>query len=333
MNAREENVMFKTRICEMLGIEHPIVQAGMGGVALGELAGAVSEAGGLGVIGAAMMTPEQLREQIQKVRSLTDKPFGVDLLLAEGAPGVQEALQVMYDEKVPVFVSGLGNPGPLAVEMHGRGMKIVALVGNVRNARRCAEADVDIIVAQGHEAGGHTGRVATLALVPQVVDAVRSIPVLAAGGIADGRGLVASLALGAEGVLVGTRFIATDEASSHVNYKQRLVAMSDEDTIVSRAYTGKTCRVVRNLYTEEWRERESELKPFPLQIGAAGEHILGAMVHGEMERGFAPAGQISGGVHEVVPAGEVVRSIIEEGKEVLRSLAAAHLGAGVPGSP
>lgn len=323
--------MFRTRVCEMLGIEHPIIQAGMGGVALGDLAAAVSNAGALGVIGAAMLSADQLREQIQKVKSLTDKPFGVDLLLAEGAPGVEEAVKVMYDENVPVFVSGLGNPGPLAVEMHGRGMKIVALVGNVRNARRCADAGVDIIVAQGHEAGGHTGRVATLALVPQVVDAVHPIPVLAAGGIADGRGLVASLALGAEGVLVGTRFIATQEASAHINYKQRLVSMTDEDTVVSRAYTGKTCRVVRNLYTEEWRDRESETKGFPLQIAEAGENIIGAMLYGEMERGFAPAGQISGGIHEVVPAGELVRSIIEEGREVLRSLAAAHLGAGVPG--
>lgn len=323
--------MFRTRVCEMLGIEHPIIQAGMGGVALGDLAAAVSNAGALGVIGAAMLSADQLREQIQKVKSLTDKPFGVDLLLAEGAPGVEEAVKVMYDENVPVFVSGLGNPGPLAVEMHARGMKIVALVGNVRNARRCADAGVDIIVAQGHEAGGHTGRVATLALVPQVVDAVHPIPVLAAGGIADGRGLVASLALGAEGVLVGTRFIATQEASAHINYKQRLVSMTDEDTVVSRAYTGKTCRVVRNLYTEEWRDRESETKGFPLQIAEAGENIIGAMLYGEMERGFAPAGQISGGIHEVVPAGELVRSIIEEGREVLRSLAAAHLGAGVPG--
>ena len=323
--------MFKTRICEMLSIEHPIIQAGMGGVAMGELTAAVSNAGALGVIGAAMLTADQLREQIEKVKSLTDKPFGVDLLLAEGAPGVEEALQVMYDEKVPVFVSGLGNPGPLAAEMHRRGMKIVALVGNVRNARRCAEADVDIIVAQGHEAGGHTGRVATLALVPQVVDAVSPIPVLAAGGIADGRGLVASLALGAEGVLVGTRFIATDEASSHINYKQRLVTMSDDDTVVSRAYTGKTCRVIRNLYTEEWRDREGEAKPFPLQVTVAGEHIIGAMLHGEMERGFAPAGQISGAIRDITPAGEVVRAIIREAEEVLRSLATQHLGAGVPG--
>ncbi len=323
--------MFKTRICDMLGIEHPIIQAGMGGVALGDLAAAVSEAGALGVIGAAMLNADQLREQIHKVKSLTDKPFGVDLLLAEGAPGVEEALHVMYDEEVPVFVSGLGNPGPLAAEMHGRGMKIVALVGNVRNARRCAEAGVDIIVAQGHEAGGHTGRVATLALVPQVVDAVSPIPVLAAGGIADGRGLVAALALGAEGVLVGTRFIATPEASSHINYKERLVAMSDEDTVVSRSYTGKTCRVIRNLYTEEWRDRESEAKPFPLQVGVAGEHIVGAMLHGEMERGFAPAGQISGAIHAVTPAGEVVRAIIREAEDVLRSLATQHLGAGVPG--
>src|SRR3990170_3742420 len=196
--------MFKTALTEMLGIEYPIIQAGMGGVAMAELAAAVSNAGALGVVAGAMMAADEFREQLRECKRRTSKPFGADLLLAEGLPNTEELMNVMVEEKVPIFVSGLGSPGPGAERMHENGMKIVALVGNVRHAARCAADGVDIIVAQGHEAGGHTGRVATLALVPQVVDAVKPIPVVAAGGICDGRGFVASMALGACGVLIGT---------------------------------------------------------------------------------------------------------------------------------
>jgi enoyl-[acyl-carrier protein] reductase II len=317
--------MFRTALTDILGIEYPIIQAGMGGVAMAELAAAVSNAGGLGVIGGAMLTPDGVRDQIRKVKDMTDKPFGVDLLLAAGMPGLEQQIEAVYDEGVPVFASGLGNPGPYAPEMHRRGMKVLAVVGNVKNARRCAEGGADIIVAQGHEGGGHTGRIATLALVPQVVDAVKPVPVAAAGGIADGRGLVAALALGACGIWVGTRFVATQEAFGHLNYKNKIVESNEEGTLVTRAFTGKTCRVIRNKYGEDWLGREDEIKPFPLQLMVDAQKLDAAIGRGDTEIGFMPAGQISGLIHKLETAEDVVRAFIEEANEVLAQMAQAYL--------
>lgn len=318
--------MFRTALTETLGIEYPIIQAGMGGVAMADLTAAVSNAGGLGVIGGAMLTADGLRGEIRKVKDMTDKPFAVDLLLAEGMPGLAEQIEAVYEEGVPVFASGLGNPAPYAAEMHGRGMKIIAVVGNVRNARRCAEGGTDIIVAQGHEGGGHTGRIATLALVPQVVDAVKPLPVVAAGGIADGRGLVAALALGACGIWVGTRFVATQEAFSHLNYKNKIVESTEEGTVITKAFTGKTCRVIRNKYADDWLGREDEIKPFPFQLMVDGYKLEAAIGRGDTEIGFMPAGQISGLIHRLEKAEDVVRAFIEEADEVLAQMAQAYLG-------
>jgi enoyl-[acyl-carrier protein] reductase II len=318
--------MFRTALTETLGIEYPIIQAGMGGVAMGELTAAVSNAGGLGVIGGAMLTADGLREEIRKVKDMTDKPFAVDLLLAEGMPGLAQQIEAVYEEGVPVFASGLGNPAPYAAEMHGRGMKIIAVVGNVRNARRCAEGGTDIIVAQGHEGGGHTGRIATLALVPQVVDAVKPLPVAAAGGIADGRGLVAALALGACGIWVGTRFVATQEAFGHLNYKNKIVESNEEGTVITKAFTGKTCRVIRNKYADDWLGREDEIKPFPFQLMVDGYKLEAAIGRGDTEIGFMPAGQVSGLIHRLEKAEDVVRAFIEEADEVLAQMAQAYLG-------
>jgi enoyl-[acyl-carrier protein] reductase II len=318
--------MFRTALTETLGIEYPIIQAGMGGVAMADLTAAVSNAGGLGVIGGAMLTADGLREEIRKVKDMTDKPFAVDLLLAEGMPGLAEQIEAVYEEGVPVFASGLGNPAPYAAEMHRRGMKIIAVVGNVRNARRCAEGGTDIIVAQGHEGGGHTGRIATLALVPQVVDAVKPLPVVAAGGIADGRGLVAALALGACGIWVGTRFVATQEAFSHLNYKNKIVESTEEGTVITKAFTGKTCRVIRNKYADDWLGREDEIKPFPFQLMVDGYKLDAAIGRGDTEIGFMPAGQISGLIHRLEKAEDVVRAFIEEADEVLAQMAQAYLG-------
>jgi len=196
--------MIRTAMTELLGIEHPIILAGMGNVSLAEIVAAVSNAGGLGVLGGGLLPPEDLRRQIRRTKELTSRPFAVDLLVAENMPGVDELLRVLYEEEVRIFVSGLGNPGSLAEEMKAHGMTVIAMIGNTKHARRCAEAGVDALVAQGTEAGGHTGRVATFPLVPAVVDAVRPLPVAAAGGIADGRGLVAALALGAASILTST---------------------------------------------------------------------------------------------------------------------------------
>ena len=317
--------MFKTELTEKLGIEYPIIQAGMGGVATAELVAAVSNAGGLGVIGAAMMTPAILREQIQKVKDLTDNPFGVDLLLAQGVPGLEEMIQVMFEEEVPVFASGLGNPGPYAEEMHRHGMTIMAVIGAVRHAHRVVEGGTDIVIAQGTEGGGHTGRIATMALVPQVVDAVAPVPVAAAGGVADGRGLVAALALGACGVWVGTRFVATREANSHDNYKHKIVEATEEGTQVTKCFTGKDCRVIKNRYQEQWEDRQGEIKPFPYQMMVDSEKMDAAISRGNTDLGLMPAGQISGAIHEVKSAGDVVREIMEEAEEVLSWLAEKHL--------
>ncbi|KPK21517.1 MAG: hypothetical protein AMJ76_02440 [Dehalococcoidia bacterium SM23_28_1] len=318
--------MFRTALTETLGIEYPIIQAGMGGVAMADLTAAVSNAGGLGVIGGAMLMGDALRQEIRKVKDMTDKPFGVDLLLAEGAPGLAQQIEAVYEEGVPVFASGLGNPAPYAAEMHRRGMKVIAVVGNVRNARRCAEGGADIIVAQGHEGGGHTGRVATLALVPQVVDAVNPLPVAAAGGIADGRGLLAALALGACGIWVGTRFVATHEAFGHLNYKNKIVEGNEEGTVVTKAFTGKPCRVIRNKYADDWLGREEEIKPFPFQLMVDGYKVDAAIGRGDTEIGFMPAGQISGLIDRLDTAEDVVRAFIAEADEVLARMAEAYLG-------
>ncbi len=211
----------RTSICETLGIEYPIIQAGMGFIARGELAAAVSEAGGLGVIGSASLSPDELRAEIRKVRTQTDRPFGVDILFATTrnpaadvvtgrlAHGVQAHVDVVFEEKVPVLASGLGDPGPVVDQAHDLGMTVIALVGNTKNARRVEASGVDIVVAQGYDGGGHTGRVGTLSLLPAVLDAV-DVPVLAAGGIGDGRGIAAVLAMGGVGVWMGTRFVASE---------------------------------------------------------------------------------------------------------------------------
>ena len=313
----------RTAITEMLGIEHPIILAGMGSVSACDLAAAVSNAGGLGVLGAAFWPADHLRAEIRRTKSLTTKPFGVDLLVAEGAPGMEELVQVILDEDVPVFVSGLGNPGSLVDEMHRRGMKILAMIGNVRQAERCAASGVDIVVAQGTEAGGHTGRVATFPLIPAVVDAIRPVPVAAAGGIADGRGLAAALALGASAAVVGTRLVASRDAHGHDNYKQAIVGAGVEDTAVTRVYTGKTARVIRNAYVDEWAGREAEVDRFPIQLQKNWAKVQAAVEEGNTEVGMMPAGQISGVIHSVEPAADIVRNMVTQAEQVLASLTAA----------
>jgi len=321
----------RTVFTDLVGVDYPICQAGMGFVAPGRLAAAVSAAGGLGVIGAGTMKPDQLREEIRLVRDTTDRPFGVDILFAQikvaesdsvirYSDGVNGLIAVTLEEEVPVLVAGLGSPAGVVDDAHRQGMTVMALAGNVRQARRMAADGVDVLVAQGHEAGGHTGRIGTLALVPQVVDAV-DVPVLAAGGIADGRGLVASLALGAAGVWMGTRFIATDEALAHDNYKNRIVDIDEEGTVVSRCHSGKPCRLIRNRFTADWESRQDEIKPFPLQtIEVGGRAAKRARYDGEIEDGGAPAGQISGLITSTMPAGEVVRRVADEAVEVLARL-------------
>ncbi|MFQ5898960.1 MAG: NAD(P)H-dependent flavin oxidoreductase [Candidatus Methylomirabilia bacterium] len=326
-----EKRLLDTPLCHLLGIRYPICQAGMGFVARSTLAAAVSEAGGLGVLAAAHNTPQELRAEIGRVRERTDKPFGVDILFATVRATGAEAerftdavkgwAEVTLEERVPVLIAGLGNPGPVTAEAHRQGIKVMALCGNVKQARDHAANGVDVIIAQGHEAGGHTGRIAGLVLVPAVVDAVKPIPVMAAGGIADGRGLVAALALGAVGIWIGTRFIATPEAYSHDNYKQKIVAIDEEATVVTRAATGKPCRLIRNNFTREWEKREHEIQPFPIQAERVGRPAgLRARELGDVENGNAACGQSAGLIREVMPVHAVIDALISEAEAVLEKL-------------
>lgn len=317
-----------TRFCELVGVQYPICQAGMGFVAPGRLAAAVSVAGGLGVIGAGTMTAAQLREEIHRVKDTTDKPFGVDILFAQikaektdqvvrYTNEVNKQIEIVLEEKVPVLVSGLGTPAGMVPDAHAQGMIVMSLAGNVKQAKRLADDGVDVIIAQGHEAGGHTGRVGTMALVPQVVDAVR-VPVLAAGGIADGRGLIAAFALGACGIWMGSRFVASEEALAHDNYKNKIVEINEEGTVVTRCHSGKPCRLIRNRFTDSWEGREHEILPFPLQTLKVGhEAARKARYEGKVEDGGLPAGQISGLITRVKSAGEIVQDVMEEARAVL----------------
>ena len=313
----------RTPICERLGIEHPVFQAGMGWVARADLAAAVSEAGGLGVVGAgSTMDGEQLRAEIRRVRDLTDKPFGVDILFAtvraEGervaryTDTVQGMVEAVLDERVPVLVSGLGSPAAVVPAAHERGIYVMSVVGAVRHAQKAVSDGVDAVIASGMDGGGHVGRIGTAALIPAVVDAVE-VPVLAGGGLADGRGLAAALAFGAQGVWMGTRFIATAESRSHDNYKHRIADTDVAGTVVTRAHSGKPCRLIDNDFTRGWAGREAEIKPFPLQAMEVGHPAseLGR-IEGDVEAGVLPAGQSCGMIGDVVPAGEIVRRVVEE---------------------
>lgn len=356
--------LFRTRFCDLLGIAYPVVSAGMGRAARPELAAAVSNAGGLGVMGCTGHSPEAMRADIRRCRSLTDKPFGVDLLFPasiraseeerrlpdeppaflddfrrelqlrlwlerkreleeKGAKTHTEAsvraqLEVVLEERVPVFASGLGTPDWLVPELHAHGILALALVGNVRQARRVQAMGVDIIVAQGYDAGGHTGRVGTFSLVPQVVDAVSPTPVLAAGGVGDGRGLVAALALGAVGVWVGTRFLATKEAFELEVYKERIVAATEEDTERTACWTGRTQRTLKNRFTQSWEP--AGVQPYP---GAIQQLVVGDVEERARERERAdlmrmPMGQIAGMITSIKSAREVLEEMIVEAERLLR---------------
>lgn len=312
--------MFHTSICEMFGTKYPIWLAGMGGVSMAPLVAAVSNAGGLGVIGAASLGPEELRAEIRKTRELTDKPFGVDLL-APIPDMIRPHLQVVYEEQVKIFVAGLAVPREFIAEMHARKMKVVVMTGKVSHAVRAEQAGADAVVAQGTEAGGHTGEIGALALIPQVVDAVE-IPVLAAGGIVDGRGMVAALALGAQGVVIGTRFIASVESTAAPAYRDAILRAFDDSTVRTRCYTGKPARTIRNPYVAEWERDPSRIQPFPHQVVHSSRvgvmDYMGRRGDADPDRTFMPAGQGSGLIHDVRPAPEIFRDILREAEQVMR---------------
>lgn len=322
-----DTIFERNPVCRLLGIRYPIFQAGMGHVAYASLAAAVSAAGGMGVIGAGYMRPDELRDEIHRVRDLTDRPFGVDILFAKvKGPGDREprytdhvkfAVDMAFEERVPVIVSGLGDPGDIVGQAHALGIRVMSVVGQVRQARKLAASGVDIIVASGRDGGGHVGEIGTAALVPATVDAI-PVPVLAGGGLADGRGLVAALALGASGVWMGTRFIATHEARGHESYKRKIVEIGEDGTIVTRAHSGKTCRLIRNAFTTYWEEHAAEIQPHPVQLmKVGGPASIRGRIEGDIENGVLPAGQSSAMIHALKSAGDVVRDIVGEARDVL----------------
>ncbi len=243
----------KTRVCELLGIEYPIFQGGMAWVATGELAAAVSEAGGLGIIGSGQAPADWLRQEIRKVKAITDKPYGVNVMLM--SPFVDEVMQVILDERVPVITTGAGNPGKYVPTLKEIGTKVIPVVASVALAKRLEKVGVDALIAEGMESGGHVGEISTFPLIPQVVDVVE-IPVIAAGGIVDGRGLVAALALGAEGVQMGTRFMCAEECTISPLVKDKIIKAKDRSTVITGRSTGHPVRCLDNHFMREFEQYE-----------------------------------------------------------------------------
>jgi len=369
--------VLRTKLCDILGIEYPILSAGMGPSLVGEKTGApvelvvaVSEAGGLGVLGASGFTVDEMREAIREIRKQTDKPFGVDLLLPGqivssgdmkfdgpqtvplsqvlktlpkehydwmmkvkeemGLPDVDAmvqlnttvyqpnaAVKVCIEEKVPLFCSGLGNPGFMVPDAHAAGMKVLGITGNTKNARRIAEGGADLVVAQGHEGGGHTGRIGSMALWPQAIDAASPTPVLAAGGIGDGRGLAAALAMGCVGVWVGTRFLATVEGGALDIQKDAILKATDEDTRRTYLYTGKTSRATYNKFHDLWDSSGLESLAFPTQVLLASAMVEMFIKADKVDYVGPFSGQIAGLIHEIKPAAVVLKEMVEEAAEIL----------------
>jgi enoyl-[acyl-carrier protein] reductase II len=309
--------LFRTRVCELLGIEYPILQGGMAWVATAELAAAVSEAGGLGIIGAGGMPGEILREEIRKARSLTDKPFGVNIMLM--SEFVEEQMKVVLEEKPAVITTGAGNPGVYISDLKSAGIKVIPVVASVALAIRLERIGVDALIAEGSESGGHIGEVSTFALVPQVVDAV-SLPVIAAGGIADGRGFLAAFALGAEGVQMGTRFVCSTECTVHPAYKEAIIKAKDRDTVVTGRPTGHPVRCIRNKLTRKFEELEARCAP-PEELEELGKgRLRAAAVDGDVEYGSVMAGEISGLIKDIKPVKQIIQDIIKEAEELLANL-------------
>ena len=309
-----------TPICDLLGVEHPVLLAGMGGVSYAEVCAAVSEAGGFGSLGMAGLPPKFIADQMARVKDLTDKPFGVDLLTAQPET-LTASVDVIIKGGARAFIAGLGVPVAIITELKAAGVVVMCMAGNVKHAVKAAEAGCDVIIAQGTEGGGHTGSVASVALWPQVVDAV-PIPVVAAGGLFDGRGLAAALAFGCVGVWMGTRFIASVEAHAGQAYKDAIVGMNESDTVVSKVFTGKTLRAIVNDSNRDFDNKDA--KPFAAQVMESVQLNRLGPIAGVLEvdprTQCLAAGQGGGGITEVLPAGDIVRNTMREAEAVLRAL-------------
>jgi enoyl-[acyl-carrier protein] reductase II len=300
-------LLFKSKLCSILNIKYPIIQGGMAWVATAELASAVSNAGGLGIIGAGHMPPDVLRREIQKTKTLTNKVFGVNIMLM--SPFVKEVMQVVIDEKVPVITTGAGNPGEYIPALKEIGTKIIPVVASVALAKRLERIGVDAIIAEGQESGGHVGEISTMSLIPQIADAV-SIPVIAAGGIADSRGFVAALALGAQGVQVGTRFVASVECIAHENYKAAILKAKDRSTVVTGIATGHPVRVITNKFTRDYEAMEKRGASLDeLESMGAGKLRIAAR-DGDMDNGSVMIGQIAGMIKDIKSVEDIIQDIV-----------------------
>ena len=309
-------------ICKLLNIKYPIFQGGMAWIGTAELASAVSNAGGLGLIGAGHMPPDILKAEIQKCKGWTDKPFGVNIMLM--SPFVKEVMQLMVDERVPVVTTGAGNPGEYLPALKEVGAKVIPVVASVALAKRLAKGGVDAVIAEGCESGGHIGEISTMPLIPQVVDAV-DVPVIAAGGFADSRGMAAAFALGASAIQMGTRFVLSNECIAHENYKNFVLKAKDRSTVVTGRSLGHPVRVLANKLTRTFNEMEA--------AGAAAEELekLGAgKLHlathkGDVENGSVMIGQISGMLDDIKPVKAIVDDIINGLPQAVAELQAKYL--------
>jgi len=308
----------KLAICKLLGIKYPIIQGGMARLGTAELVSAVSEAGGLGVIGSGDAPPEWLKGQIKSVRERTDKPFAVNVMLT--SPFLEDTLRVVIEEGVGVVALGGGNPGVYIPRLKEAGTKVIPVVSTVALARRVERFGIDAIVAEGMESGGHVGDTTTMALLPQVVDAVK-VPVIAAGGIADGRGLVATLSLGAQGVQIGTRFVCSSECVAHEMFKERILSAQDRMTMVIGKSIGHPTRCIENRMSRSFAEME--------KAGASEEELeelirgglFKGVIEGNLDEGILMAGQISGLIKEIKPVKNIIEDIMAEAQRVLEAMA------------
>lgn len=307
----------KTAITELLNIEAPVIQGGMAWVAEHCLAAAVSEAGGLGIIGAASAPAQWVREQIRLVKEKTEKPFGVNIMLM--SPYADEVAKVVVEEQVPVVTTGAGSPEKYMKMWKEAGIKVIPVVASVALAKRMERCGADALVAEGTEAGGHIGENTTMVLVPQIADAVK-IPVIAAGGVADGRGMAAAFMLGAQGVQIGTRFVASVEAQVHENYKNYIVKAKDIDSRVTGRSTGHPVRALRNQMTKLYLEKEQEGVPFEeLELLTLGS-LRKAVVDGDVVNGSVMAGQSAAMIHDILPCEEIIEKLLAQAEEVMKGM-------------
>ncbi|HDQ92753.1 MAG TPA: enoyl-[acyl-carrier-protein] reductase FabK [Synergistetes bacterium] len=302
------------RIKKLLGIEYPVIQGGMAWVADADLAAAVSNGGGLGIIAAGSMPPEILEQQILKVRSLTNRPFGVNIMLL--SPTAEDALEVVARNKVPVVTTGAGSPGKIIERLKPIGTTVIPVIASAAHAKRVEKQGADAVVAEGMEAGGHIGEVTTMLLVPQVVDSV-SIPVIAAGGVADPRGVVAVFALGAEGVQVGTRFVCAEESNAHPKYKDAIIRARDRSTIVTGTSTGHPVRCIQNRLTREFEKLEKGGTSVDEIEKLGTGKLRAAVVDGDVDYGSVMAGQSAGLVNSIQPARDIILELFGGVREVL----------------